>query len=563
MAALQTQTESQAVELAAEAFIAFCEDISGMFGVEIACCQKEVRSETVEGLKKCYRRLAAVNVVRAEGALNGTFQLIFDQEGLFTLGGVIVMLPERTILANRKDASAQLAASMVDAVSEAGNLLVGAWDRIFRQGLKGHGHFSQRLPAFVGKPWDQPAEKIALRADEDVLYVAYEMTIGSYPAFSCGVIFPKSIFAGRSDAAPAEGAPAQGDSQNPEMAPQEQDIAAKADSKPIDAGTIPAPATTAKEETVEPPPADAPTDQSEPSQADMAEKRDGGKSKSKRRAAGKTSQKKTTAKAAALETETDEPSEAETTEAQTAPPSATTSEKSDDPTAGEISQTIRRMTQSAAVLPGEPGQPAPAGVELTDFAEQPVGAAQTPTSLPGQSAAAESATHLLRPLVESKGGDGRLSMPARQVMKNRVVWATPEETVQQALSKMQQHDVGYLMIGQDGALEGIVSRSDITGALSPYLRSIFAKWRRPLDDATLRIKIKWIMSRPVRTVTPEAPLAAVMENVCRFGGRAVPVVDEQGKVQGLVTVFDVFQALLKTCEDVATVGNAPQSPPLT
>jgi CBS-domain-containing membrane protein len=112
-------------------------------------------------------------------------------------------------------------------------------------------------------------------------------------------------------------------------------------------------------------------------------------------------------------------------------------------------------------------------------------------------------------------------------------------------------------------LEGIVSRSDITGALSPYLRSLFAKWRRPLDDATLKIKIKWIMSRPVRTIKPQTPLVTIMENVCRFGGRALPVVDEQGKVQGLVTIFDVFQMLLKTCADVSTMGRAPQSPPLT
>jgi CBS domain-containing protein len=148
-------------------------------------------------------------------------------------------------------------------------------------------------------------------------------------------------------------------------------------------------------------------------------------------------------------------------------------------------------------------------------------------------------------------------------MQGRVIWANPDETVQQVLAKMQQYDTGYIMVGVDGVLEGIVSRSDITGALSPYLRSIFAKWRRPLDDATLKIKIKWIMSRPVRTVKPQTPLATIMEHVCRFGGSGLPVVDEQGKVQGLVTVFNVFQTMLNTCADVSTVGRAPQTPPLT
>lgn len=577
MAALQTQIESQVIELAAEAFTTFCDDIAGMFGVGMHCEQKEVLAETVQGLKKRFRKLVAVNVVQAEGSLNGTFQLVFDQEGLFTLGGVIVMLPEQRILSNRKDPSPELAASMVDAVGEAGNLLVGSWDRVFREQLKGHGHFLQRLPAFIGKPWDEPKEKIGLAADEEILYVAYEMAIGSYPAFNCGVIFPKAIFAGSSDvprddaAAAAENAvriepevavvpglslgdAAEGsdDSQEPQIVPPEQNSAAESDHKAIGEEAVPVPKAEAAEKASQTPPNDASTGQAETAQADGAHK---GKSKSQRRAAGKTAHKKTNTNADAGETGIAEMTEAKPVEAPIPPTGAATSEKSEDPATGEISQTIQRMTQSAAVLPGEGAQPAAATPE--------------PTDLTGQSATAEHAT---RPRAsrrkaerqaENHSVDKRLSMPAREVMKNGVIWATPEETVQQALAKMQQHDTGYLMIGQDGMLEGIVSRSDIAGALSPYLRSIFAKWRRPLDDATLKIKIKWIMSRPVRTVRPETPLATIMENVCRFGGRAVPVVDEQGKVQGLVTVFDVFQKLLKTCEGVSTTGSAPQSPPLT
>jgi len=147
-------------------------------------------------------------------------------------------------------------------------------------------------------------------------------------------------------------------------------------------------------------------------------------------------------------------------------------------------------------------------------------------------------------------------------MQKDVAWAGPEESVQQALTKMQQHDSSYIIVGQDGALEGIVSKSDITGATSIYLRPIFAKWHGPGDDATLQIKLKWIMSRPVRTIRPEAPLATIIENMCRFGGRGLPVVDEQGKVQGLVTVFDIFRTLLNTSEDVSAVGKTAEAPAL-
>jgi CBS domain-containing protein len=155
-----------------------------------------------------------------------------------------------------------------------------------------------------------------------------------------------------------------------------------------------------------------------------------------------------------------------------------------------------------------------------------------------------------------------LWISAKDVMQTSVVWASPDESVQQALTKLQQNDVGYLAVGGEEALEGIVSKADLAGAMSPYLRPMFARWRRPTDDATLKIKLKWIMSRPVRTAGLDTPLATILENMCRFGGRALPVVDEQGKVHGLVTAFDIFQMLLNVGADCPTAGKAAQGPPL-
>jgi CBS domain-containing protein len=141
------------------------------------------------------------------------------------------------------------------------------------------------------------------------------------------------------------------------------------------------------------------------------------------------------------------------------------------------------------------------------------------------------------------GGDV-LAMCAKDIMRKDVVWGTPDDSVEESFKKMQQCDIGYILVGQDGIPEGIVSKSDITGAISPYLRPMFSRWRRPLDDATLQIRIKWIMSRPVYTVRPDTPISVIMESVCRYSQRGLPVVDEEGRVQGLITVFDIFRALI-------------------
>lgn len=597
--ASETQTETHVVELATESFKAFCDDIAGMFGIGMECEQQEVRTETVTGLKKCFKKLVAVNVVESTGALEGTFQLIFDQEGLFTLGGVIVMLPEQRILTNRKDPSPQLASSMVDAVGEAGNLLVGSWDRVFREGLRKHGHFLQRLPAFIGKPWDDPQNKIGLSDAAEFIYVPYEMTIGTYPSFNCGVIFPKSLFGGPSEASNESGsepsAETSGGPKAEEAAPQAQtpqdmqtnpetagtekaEPLSKSDKSQDDeskaAAVVSAPAeasqkvetTTEGKTGVEQPAATQEDSGKAPKSEDSAaaEKVSTSEKQVKENKADTPAKEAVEVQAEAAQTQA-EPA-AEPQSAGETPPAAQEAEPTpehQEPATGKVSQAIRKMTESQAALPGESGPP-------PRLASGDAGA--------GKPAVSESETSA-SPCVTIKDKDGIRQVPerrrkntglsrclsicAKDFMQDRIIWVSPDETVQQALAKMQQHDTGYIMVGTDGALEGIVSRSDITGALSPYLRSIFAKWRRPLDDATLKIKVKWIMSRPVRTISLQTPLVTIMDNMCRFGGGGLPVVDEQGKVQGLVTVFNVFQMMLNACADVTTVGRAPQTPPLT
>ena len=90
------------------------------------------------------------------------------------------------------------------------------------------------------------------------------------------------------------------------------------------------------------------------------------------------------------------------------------------------------------------------------------------------------------------------------------------------------------MVGQNGVLEGIVSKSDLTGTVSPYLRPLLAKWKQSPEDATLQIKVKWIMIRPVHTISPDTLFAATMKDMRQFGWRVLPVVGQLGNVQGLV-----------------------------
>ena len=489
MEATQTKIESQAIELSTEAFDAFCEDIGGMFGIEMKCEQQgEVATETVKELKKRFKKLVAINSVKAEGALDGTFHLVFDQGGLFTTSGVIVMQPEKRILEQIKRGTAEDAEHLGDALGECGNLLVGSWDRVFREEMEAHGHFVQ-TNTYIGEPWKQPKETIGLDSDEEFLFASYEMTISPYPTFNCGVIFPKSIFEPASEpsddqtVAPDETADVDKEqvAKKTEEKKEEIQAEAKEDAKG-EAGQV---TEEAPQETVE-------TDK------DVSADKP------------KPTEESPEVKEAAEKEESEAKQESEVVAKQETEEKAVATDSNKGPS---VSEAIQEMTQSQAVLPGK------------------------------------------HAFVSS-------TICAKDIMQKEVVWGSSDDSVQQVLTKMQQADVGYMLVGTDGQLEGLVSKSGIMGAVSIYLRPVFAKWRQPLDDATLQIKIKWIMSRPVHTIKPDATLAAVMENMQRYADRALPVMDKQGKIQGLITVFDIFKVLIDDNDDISIVGKTLQMPPL-
>ncbi len=506
----QTEIEQQIIKVFTKALNAFCLDISQMFGVEMSCNQTESHTEVIKNLREKFGTPVAVISVESEGTLEGNFRVIFDKRGLFTLAGVIVMLPEQRILDNGKFGSAEDAGRMSDTIGEAGNLLVGAWDRIFREELEDHGHLVQ-LGTFIGNPWNDPDEKIGLNRNEELLYVLHEVTIGSYPPFKCGIVFPKTIIP---DALESD-TEATTDTDEPEQEKtQEVDeagaAAAKAESAESDTETTADTDEPEQEKTQEVDEAEAVAAKTESAESDESQKNDDPESEPQESTAKEVSvpEEPQTENAAKNEESKAEQQPEPTVDAQ-----SDTSQQ--DNTSGNV-----REKDVVSVSSDSDSQKASTSENITRM-----------TSLP---------TNLCEPFAAAAW-----TICAKDIMQKKLVWASGDDTVEQALAKMEEAGSGYLIAGKEGVIEGIISRFDLAGAMSPYLRPIFDKWRRPLDDATLRIRIKWIMSRPVRTVKPETPFPAIIENMCRCDGHCLPVVDKNGTVQGVITTSDVFSALLR------------------
>lgn len=140
-----------------------------------------------------------------------------------------------------------------------------------------------------------------------------------------------------------------------------------------------------------------------------------------------------------------------------------------------------------------------------------------------------------------------LAVRARDIMEENIVWAAPDDSISKVLDQMLLQDSYYAVVCQDGRIVGIMSRLDLTGRASGYLEPHLAKWQRDGADATFNVAVKWIMSKRIDCVAPEATCTAIMKRMRYLNMSPLPVVDRRGKVLGLVAPYNVFKirALLK------------------
>ena len=137
------ELETSTIEHASGAFDSFCEDMAGMFGIGVEGTASDQQIVTMKELKSDFKKITAVFIVESKGVVNGDFYVLLDQAALFTLAGTCVMLPEKIIVQNRRTGREKEANEIADAVGEVGNLLVGAWDKYFREEMEGHVHLLQ------------------------------------------------------------------------------------------------------------------------------------------------------------------------------------------------------------------------------------------------------------------------------------------------------------------------------------------------------------------------------------------------------------------------------------
>lgn len=109
----------------------------------------------------------------------------------------------------------------------------------------------------------------------------------------------------------------------------------------------------------------------------------------------------------------------------------------------------------------------------------------------------------------------------------------PEETVAKAAEVLAAHNIGAVLARRpDGSLAGIISERDIVRRIAKDGAAVL---ERPASE---------IMTRNLHTCQAEDTVDRLMEIMTAQRIRHVPVVDEGGKILGMISIGDVVKRKL-------------------
>jgi len=124
---------------------------------------------------------------------------------------------------------------------------------------------------------------------------------------------------------------------------------------------------------------------------------------------------------------------------------------------------------------------------------------------------------------------GHMGKSIRDVMTSSPQSVAPSATVAEAAQLMRDNDVGSLPVVEGGKLTGVVTDRDIT------VRAV-AAGKDPQST-----KVAEVLSQDLVTIDPQQDLDEALRLMARHQVRRLPVVEEDGRLVGIVAQADVAQ----------------------
>jgi CBS domain-containing protein len=120
-----------------------------------------------------------------------------------------------------------------------------------------------------------------------------------------------------------------------------------------------------------------------------------------------------------------------------------------------------------------------------------------------------------------------LILRVEDVMIEGVITVDSDASVMKAVSLMNENEIGCLIVTRRGKAVGIVTERDL-------LARVIAKSKNPK-----KTKVREIMTKPLISGQPDMDLEEATKLMFKMKIKKLPVVEQEGKLAGLITLTDV------------------------
>jgi len=116
------------------------------------------------------------------------------------------------------------------------------------------------------------------------------------------------------------------------------------------------------------------------------------------------------------------------------------------------------------------------------------------------------------------------------IRDTKPIYTMPDKTVLDAAKIMAEHNIGSVPVVENGRLVGIFTERDLVRLVA---RGV------PLDT-----RLGEVMTRDLIVAKPSEPLPLIAQKMLQHGIRHIPVVDDEGRLLGVISIRRVLRYLI-------------------
>ena len=134
--------------------------------------------------------------------------------------------------------------------------------------------------------------------------------------------------------------------------------------------------------------------------------------------------------------------------------------------------------------------------------------------------------------------------PVKSIMSTNLLTVAPGDKLTALKEVFDEHKIHHVPVVRYKKLVGLVSKTDFLHFLRGFNRN---EEDRFVNEARMRAyNVEDIMTKGIAKLSPTERIDVALEIFLENRFHAIPVVDEEGNLEGILTTFDIIKAVAES-----------------